>query len=237
MMICSTRAWGVIVPARASAYVASGRLECIRGHVSVPNQLGTGIICMLLQDAHKMLPQDALKMLLQEIWRLKLFWDEPMFPCIDHNWRIICKELGQLWSIQISRKTLLPNYMTVDLHAFFDASQKGYGAVVYMRSSDEFNVWVRLLTSKTREAPLKSISILRMELCAVVLLVHLLQAIQGAFQIKINSIFAWSDSTIVLSWLKADPSRLQVFVANRVSEIQSVLHAENWNPPRRTRKC
>uniref|UniRef100_A0A182IEY1 Uncharacterized protein n=1 Tax=Anopheles arabiensis TaxID=7173 RepID=A0A182IEY1_ANOAR len=38
----------------------------------------------------------------------------------------------------------------------------------------------------------------------------------------------WSDSTIVLHWLSATPSRWKTFIANRVSEIQHITHGKEW---------
>lgn len=40
---------------------------------------------------------------------------------------------------------------------------------------------------------------------------------------------AWTDSMVVLSWLKSHPSRWKVFVANRVSEIISYLDSHHWS--------
>ncbi|XP_072375502.1 uncharacterized protein [Diabrotica undecimpunctata] len=42
-------------------------------------------------------------------------------------------------------------------------------------------------------------------------------------------IYMWSDSKIVLSWLKLEPSQLQVFVANRVTKIQSLTSSDSWH--------
>lgn len=169
------------------------------------------------------------KMILQKLWKLQLSWDDPVPEEIDQKWKILCKEVKLLNSIHIPRKVLLPDYLRCTLHGFCDASEKGYAAVIYVKTFNGSNIDVKLLTAKTRVAPLKPITIPRLELCAAVLLAHLMQAVRDALVIKIDSVHAWSDSQIVLSWLKSDPKRWQTFVSNRVSEIQSILPFDNWS--------
>ena len=41
-------------------------------------------------------------------------------------------------------------------------------------------------------------------------------------------VFAWTDSTITLAWIKNHQSRWKSFVANRVAKIQKSVPAENW---------
>lgn len=39
---------------------------------------------------------------------------------------------------------------------------------------------------------------------------------------------AWTDSTVVLAWLRKPSRNWQTFVANRVSEIQATIAPGNW---------
>lgn len=91
---------------------------------------------------------------------------------------------------------------------------------IYIRSIDsDGQVATNLLTTKTRVAPIKTILIPRLELCAALLLSKLINGALKALNINSNGIDFRSDRTIVLSWLRTSPSNLKTFVANRVANI------------------
>ena len=62
----------------------------------------------------------------------------------------------------------------VEIHGFRDSSKKGYGACVFVRVVCEHGLTVKLWTSKSRLAPVKEISIPRLELLACFLLSKLI---------------------------------------------------------------
>ena len=91
-------------------------------------------------------------------------------------------------------------HTSVQLHGFSDASEKAYAAVVYIRSTyDHYPPLVTLVSAKTKVAPLKSLSIPRLELCGADLLSKLITNVREALDLPITCVKAWCDSTIVLA--------------------------------------
>ena len=112
----------------------------------------------------------------------------------------------------------------VQLHDFCDASEKGYGTCIYLRSTDkQGRHYAPLVCSKSRVAPIQKLTIPRLELCGALLLSHLYEATFSALKhIELIQTVFWSDSTITLHWLKTPLHTLKTFEANRVAKIQEI---------------
>ncbi len=114
-------------------------------------------------------------------------------------------------------------------HRFCDASEDAYAAVVYFRLTDsKGRVHISLVIAKTRVAPIKRLMIPRLELCGAQLLAHLLLHVKDLFNLSFSDIHAWTDSTIVLSWLIGNPRRFKTIVGNRVSDIMDCIPPDRW---------
>lgn len=116
-----------------------------------------------------------LKLILQELWRLKLSWDDELPPEILRLWSQWYSELPKL-TVQIPRR-IIPfsegEVIDIQIHSFSDASQRGYGAAIYLRVKRKNQVSVNLITSKSRVAPLKKLSLPRLELLGALLAARL----------------------------------------------------------------
>ncbi|XP_046145628.1 uncharacterized protein LOC114881980 [Osmia bicornis bicornis] len=170
------------------------------------------------------------KIMLQELWLLKKDWDEEIPIDFCKKWYEYCERLPQLSEVRMPRWTGARNSnIAIELHGFADASHRAYAAVVYLRVLHSFSeAQVALLTAKSKVAPLKTVSIPRLELNAVVLLTRLLEWTLSTLKLQSTSIYGWIDSTVVLAWLKQHPATWNTFVANRVSEVQTRLPRVTW---------
>lgn len=95
---------------------------------------------------------------------------------------------------------------TFVLHGFSDNSTKAYAVIIYIVCTQE-NSLPMLLTAKTRVAPIKKMTILRLELCGALLLSELTNSLLASLNISIVSINLWSDSMVTLHWIASDPSK------------------------------
>ncbi|GFS55223.1 uncharacterized protein TNCV_472351 [Trichonephila clavipes] len=108
-------------------------------------------------------------------------------------------------------------------------SERCYGAAVYCKSKNlKSETLVRLITSKSRVAPIKSLTIPRLELCAAVLLAKLVKRVVAVLQPETAELYLWSDSMIILAWLRKKPMDLKTFVQNRVAKIQELYPNQLW---------
>ncbi|XP_030753971.1 uncharacterized protein LOC115880817 [Sitophilus oryzae] len=170
------------------------------------------------------------KILIQKLWLEKLSWDEALPLVFQTEWVHLRNELVVLNELRINRHVVCSNPINIQLHGFCDSSSVAYGAVVYVRSKDaDGNICVNLLTSKSKVAPLKTLTIPRLELCGALILSQLLQKVKNSVRFHVDDIFYWTDSTIVLGWLRTSPHLLQVFVGNRVAQIQTLSNIDKWH--------
>lgn len=170
------------------------------------------------------------KLLLQDLWRLNLSWDEPVPRDIAQEWRAFLADLRNLKLIKIPRKIIPSQSNEFQLIGFCDGSTKAYGCCVYLRVVTSHNVHVYLLIAKSKVAPLKVLTVNRLELCSAVLLSKVINRIQSLLSSKfiLNKSILFTDSSTVLSWLKAEPHKLKTFVAHRVVLINDSPAPTEW---------
>ncbi|XP_015377512.1 PREDICTED: uncharacterized protein LOC107171770 [Diuraphis noxia] len=178
------------------------------------------------------------KSFMQQLWQTQLEWDTPLPLHLQTAWHHFLAELPSLGNIEIARHIDTRGFQDVQLLGFADASQKGYAATVYFRVVDRTDkVSISLVTCKTKVAPLKgsekdeSLTIPRLELCAALLLAQLLHRLYLKITsiVPVSKVRAWTDSSIVLSWLTTDQKFFKIFVTNRVAKIRSLLPECEWS--------
>ncbi|CAK9799142.1 hypothetical protein ANTPLA_LOCUS1909 [Anthophora plagiata] len=169
------------------------------------------------------------KLIMQQLWQIKTGWDESLSQELCTQWTEYREELVHLSKLKIPR-CAADTAGKIELHGFADASERAYGACVYLRSSTGSGSWgAKLLCSKSRVAPLKTISLPRLELSGALLLAQLMNKVKTALRIPIKAERYWCDSTIALAWIRGNSNRWKTFVANRVTQIQTLTESSNWS--------
>ncbi|GFU81465.1 putative RNA-directed DNA polymerase from transposon X-element [Trichonephila clavipes] len=165
------------------------------------------------------------KVLLQEAWKLKLKWDDLLPENIQKIFRKWREEIVYLEKVNI------PRYVEInensELHIFVDACKSSYWACVYIRTVTLLGVKIRLIRAKSRVAPLKTMTIPRLELLACCIGARLVHSVYAALDVPDLKIIARSDSMVALWWLK-NHGDWSVFVVNRVNEINSLVPSQFW---------
>jgi len=168
------------------------------------------------------------KIILQELWLNQLDWDESVPLHIETAWSDFKTNIPQISKISTQRFVGTEKGARIQIHGFAGASIRAYGCCIYVRSHIRGQTFVHLLAAKSKVAPLKTKTLPRLELCAAHLSIKLWQAVEPLLNVEIESRYCWTDSEIVLHWLKLHPSSLSVFVGNRIAEIQEASSKINW---------
>lgn len=167
------------------------------------------------------------KILLQMLWLDNIGWDDPIGPLTLIKWKTFISNYNEIDNIKISRWLQYSPNCRVEIHGFSDSSELAYAAALYIRVELEGKAYTKLLVAKSKVAPLKKTSVPRLELCAAVLLADLADSVLTQLKISHEGLFPWTDSTIVLSWLKKPAHKWATYVGNRVSLIQEKV-ANGW---------
>ena len=110
-----------------------------------------------------------------------------------------------------------------------DASQVGYGQCSYLRLVDENGrIHCSLVMGRARVAPLKTVTIPRLELTAATVSVRVASMLKEELDYDGLQDFYWTDSKVVLGFINNESRRFQVYVANRVQFIRDHTSPDQW---------
>ena len=171
-----------------------------------------------------------MRRLLKGIWTKNgQHWDNDVEPSEEEEFLRWKEQLPIVAETSIDRRYFNRERDKTELHVFADASEDTMCAVAYLRSQPkEYSADLAFVIGKCRVAPMRHLSIPRLELQAAVMAVRLKEQIVKEHEMKINSCSFWSDSTTVLQWIHSSHRKKQVFVANRVAEILDTTDVSQW---------
>ena len=173
------------------------------------------------------------KVILQELCRISAEWDDPLPDALRARWEKWKTDILQLERISIDRCYKPKDFgdiKNVQLHHFSDASNVGYGQCTYMRlTNQDDKVHCTLVMGKSRVAPLMTVTVPRLELTAALLSVKVSSFLQNELDLVNAEQFFWTDSRVVLGYIRNETRRYHVFVANRVSQIRDESLPSQWH--------
>nr|XP_042913479.1 uncharacterized protein LOC122273488 [Parasteatoda tepidariorum] len=168
-----------------------------------------------------------IKPLLQQIWEKGISWEECIPTEIKDTFLDWYNELKIIRNLEIPRQYFEElDWESLEIHIFSDASPKCYGAVAYFRMKNITS----FIMSKSRLAPLKKITLPRLELMGALISARIGSYLKDTFS-KLNEkrIFYWTDSTICLHWIKGPSDDWKQFVRKRVIETKEKTNPDYWH--------
>ncbi|XP_036325117.1 uncharacterized protein LOC118738300 [Rhagoletis pomonella] len=136
----------------------------------------------------------CLKILIQSLWKLQVDWDEAVPQPLVERWLTWWSNFQSVKNFAVPRcySSILPVADEIQLHIFVDASSCAYSAVAYLRVRKGNKVDVALVCAKSRCAPLKGMTIPRLELQAAVLGCRLKESLECCHDFRVTSTTFWS---------------------------------------------
>lgn len=169
------------------------------------------------------------KIIIQQLWKQRIEWDTVVDQQIEKVWKELWNEIVLLEKFRIDRWIGTSAQTKSKLIGFADSSKAAYGGLVYVRTEyPNGTIKCNLLTSKSRVAPIKELTIPRLELAAAEILARLVTEVKKSMEFDKMEYYLYTDSAIVLHWIRKPPAALKVYAANRVKSIQEKTDIRRW---------
>ena len=171
--------------------------------------------------------------LLQSIWISGTGWDEPVIQEILEQWKKWSDELSAVELLEIPRLLVPPGTVSISIHGFGDASEIAYAAVVYIRCvNDAGDIYINFIAAKAKVAPVRPLTIPRLELLAALINFRLVRHYTDILQRQYPSLSIettyWSDSQVTLHRIHSRRARFCQWLSNRLGEILEGYSSINW---------
>ena len=173
------------------------------------------------------------KLIIQSLWRMHIDWDENLPPDIFNRFENWKRELNFIEQINIPRWLGYTGETNINtqLNIYCDASNAAYGVVAYFNFMPNDTTKAIFVMSKSRLIPIKeqTLTIPPLELQVAVIAVRMKDIITEQFDFKIDNVKFWTDSQIVLNYIRNTTRKFPVFVMNWLHEIRLNSSLDDWN--------
>ena len=174
------------------------------------------------------------RLLLKDIWRVTgQQWDDELPQVTVQRFLAWSADLPKLENIKIAQSYFTGPFDNVELHMFGDSSRDNFSAVAFLRArvttpTGKVKTELAFDLGKARLAPMKVMTVPKLELQAALLAARLKREIMQALAVSVNQVFMWTESTTVLQWINSNEKQ-PIFGANRVCEILEYTSVDQWN--------
>jgi len=173
------------------------------------------------------------KVILRELTENAADWDAPLPLNKQKEWEEWRDSLQEMQHVQVPRSygpTSLSGAKLKELCVFSHASERVIAAVAYLKTVDsDRNCHMGFITGKARLAPQPGHTIPRLELCAAVLAVNMMETITAEISVKFDEITFFTDSQVVFGYIYNEKRRFHVYISNRVQRIRNSTNPEQWH--------
>ncbi|CAJ0601014.1 unnamed protein product [Cylicocyclus nassatus] len=220
MKSTSPKVLGIVWNSETDKFIIKGSMTTLKGKDTkrtVTQQLASvydpmGFLVPLLLPA---------KIFMQSLWKEGLDWDTPLPAQLRDQWHQITSEIATFYK-EVNRR-ILSKSDGYRLVVFTDASQYAIAACAYLTSQEESNI----IMAKSKLPSIKtSMTIPKLEMNALTMGVRMSRFICEMLEpsCKIKEVILYTDSDIVLGWIRTPPSRQSagILVTNRLSEIRRI---------------
>ncbi|KRY82094.1 hypothetical protein T4D_6964 [Trichinella pseudospiralis] len=161
------------------------------------------------------------KTLIQELWQRGLHWKDPLPDDLKTTWTRWITEWKKIRNVRTPRCLIeIPtkNIIRLELHGFNDASERAYGGAVYIKMIDaEGKGAIKLIVVKSKIAPLKSVTLPRLELVTALVTAKLISHLKQVIDLNIDT----------LNYLLLDSKR-STNLETILESIYELVKPENW---------
>lgn len=168
------------------------------------------------------------KVLLQMLCRLNLSWDQPLEEDFIGLWNRWVADLRILKEFKVPRCIKSNAHSELELVGFCDASKDAYAAVVYLRCTTKTSITSNFILAKSRVAPMKQLTIPRLELLGAVLLARMISLLMEILSNwKFTNVIHYTDSMNVLGWIQSE-KKWNRYITKRLDEILKLSSKLKW---------
>ncbi|KAG5666218.1 hypothetical protein PVAND_017597 [Polypedilum vanderplanki] len=178
------------------------------------------------------------RILLQRSWRKGLDWDDKISEEDAKEWSNWLKSIEQISNLKVPRQYAkidrLKDCDSIELHVFADAGKEAFAAVGYFVITIKDIRHSNIVLAKAKVTPVKLGSgvvineMPRLECLSCLIAARLCNTICSLHPKMSLRIYLWSDSEIVLRWIKKKNHRLPKYAHSAIDEILELTEREQW---------